>query len=181
MFDAARVRHRLRILNASNARNYRLVLNPPPPGGGGLLQIGTDGGLLAAPIAHDHIDLAPAQRIDLVVDLGRYHPGSTVDLINQLGTGSTTNVMRIQVGPAAALSSGANLVQIVWTSRATSWTSPCTPPAIPACCRRDRATEPDRHRPLKHSTTSPTATHPHTQRRSGWSRRVARVFGAINR
>ncbi len=44
VLHADAVRYRLRILNASNARNYRLALHPP--GGAGLVQIGSDGGLL---------------------------------------------------------------------------------------------------------------------------------------
>jgi spore coat protein A, manganese oxidase len=102
VLHADAVRYRLRILNASNARNYRLALRPPPPGGRGLVQIGSDGGLLAAPLAHDSIDIVPSARYDVVVDLSRYRPGTTVDLINLLGTGPTTNVMRIQIGRALA-------------------------------------------------------------------------------
>jgi spore coat protein A, manganese oxidase len=40
----------LRILNACNARRLDLRLDP----GGPLTQIGTDGGLLAAPLRHKH-------------------------------------------------------------------------------------------------------------------------------
>lgn len=95
------VRYRLRFLNASNARNYRLALNPPPPSGGGLVQIGSDGGLLAQPIAHDQLDIAPAERFDVVVDLSRYQPGTRVEIVNLLGAGPTARVMLIQVGSRA--------------------------------------------------------------------------------
>ncbi|HEY1573875.1 MAG TPA: multicopper oxidase family protein [Pseudonocardiaceae bacterium] len=91
------VRHRLRILNASNARRYRLALDPPPPGGGGLVQIGSDGGLLDRPRAHDAIEIAPAERFDVVVDFGRYPVGSRVTLVNRFGSGSTAVVMRFHV------------------------------------------------------------------------------------
>lgn len=50
-------RYRLRLLNAANARRYDLRLDPQPPDG--FVQIGTDGGLLAAPLQHDHIEMAP--------------------------------------------------------------------------------------------------------------------------
>jgi spore coat protein A, manganese oxidase len=73
----AAVRYRLRLLNASNARRYRLEFDPPPPGGPAFAQIGTDGGLLEAPIRHDAIEIAPAQRFDVIVDFGRYRPGTT--------------------------------------------------------------------------------------------------------
>ncbi|MFE0330957.1 multicopper oxidase family protein [Streptomyces sp. NPDC003753] len=95
-----RLRYRLRLLNASNARRYRLALDPPPPGGGGLVQIGGDGGLLQTPLAHDSLDIAPAERFDVVVDFSRYRPGTRVRLVNQLGSGSTTAVMRFDVSTA---------------------------------------------------------------------------------
>ena len=95
------VRHRLRLLNASNARRYRLTLDPPPPGGPAFAQIGTDGGLLAAPVWHDAVEIAPAQRFDVVVDFGRYRPGSIVRLVNTWGTGGTRDVLEFRVGAPA--------------------------------------------------------------------------------
>ena len=100
VLDADRARYRLRILNASNARRYRLALDPQPPGGGGLVQIGSDGGLLAAPVAHDSIDVAPAERFDVVVDFSRYPAGTRVRLVNRLGSGGTAEVMRFDLGGA---------------------------------------------------------------------------------
>ncbi|BBZ72056.1 multicopper oxidase family protein [Mycobacterium paraseoulense] len=90
-------RYRLRLLNASNARRYRLQLDPQPPGGSALVQIGSDGGLLARPVGHDFIDIAPAERFDVVVDFGRYEPGSKVRLLNRLGTESAGEVMRFDI------------------------------------------------------------------------------------
>ncbi|MFC4058570.1 multicopper oxidase family protein [Planomonospora corallina] len=58
--DAAR--YRLRLLNAAGARRYRLTLTP----GGRFVQVGSDLGLLAAPVAHDTITMAPAERFDVV-------------------------------------------------------------------------------------------------------------------
>ncbi|MEV4257837.1 multicopper oxidase domain-containing protein [Spirillospora sp. NPDC049652] len=96
-----RLRYRLRLLNASNARNYRLALDPPPPGGKGMVQIGSDGGLLARPIAHDGIDAAPAERFDVVVDFARYRPGTRVRLVNLLESGRTREIMAFDVSPSA--------------------------------------------------------------------------------
>ena len=87
-------RYRLRLLNASNARRYRLVLDPPAP----FVQIGTDGGLLEAPREHDAVEMAPAQRFDVVVDFGRYPPGTRVRLINTFGTGTSRDVLQFRVG-----------------------------------------------------------------------------------
>ena len=95
--DAAR--YRLRLLNAANARRYDLRLEPPPPDG--FVQIGTDGGLLAAPVQHDHIEMAPAQRFDVIVDFSAYRPGTEVTLMNDFGRGSMAQVMRFVVGARA--------------------------------------------------------------------------------
>ncbi|MFI8456078.1 multicopper oxidase family protein [Kitasatospora sp. NPDC085464] len=95
--DVDRVRYRLRLLNASNARPYRLELDPQPSGGDALVQIGSDGGLLAAPVAHDGIEIAPAERFDVVVDFSRYAPGTRVRLVNRFGSGRTAEVMRFDV------------------------------------------------------------------------------------
>jgi FtsP/CotA-like multicopper oxidase with cupredoxin domain len=94
--DAAR--YRLRLLNASNARRYRLALTP----GGRFTQIGSDAGLLAAPVAHDTIPIAPGERYDVVVDFSAYPVGSAVTLVNTLADGPARNVMRFVVARRAA-------------------------------------------------------------------------------
>lgn len=91
------VRYRLRLLNGSNARRYRLALEPQPAGGGGFIQIGSDGGLLAQPLHHDTLDISPAERFDVVVDFSRFRPGTQVRLVNRLGDGPTTEVMRFDI------------------------------------------------------------------------------------
>jgi len=93
--DAAR--YRLRILNASNARRYRLRLDPPPREGPAFVQIGSDGGLLAAPVPHEALNVAPAERFDVLVDFGAYPVGTEVTVRNDLGSGSTGAVMRFVV------------------------------------------------------------------------------------
>ncbi|MGW4517140.1 hypothetical protein ACWEO4_35320 [Streptomyces sp. NPDC004393] len=100
VLEPLRLRYRLRLLNASNARRYRLALDPPPPGGGGLVQIGGDGGLLERPLAHDTLDIAPAERFDVIVDFSRSRPGTRVRLTNRLGSGSTAHVMCFDVSTA---------------------------------------------------------------------------------
>ena len=96
--EVAPATYRLRLLNASNARRYRLALDPQPSGGHALVQIGTEGGLLAAPVRHDSLDIAPAQRYDVLVDFSRFAPGQEVTLTNRFGTGGTAEVMRFRVG-----------------------------------------------------------------------------------
>ncbi|MGW4384528.1 multicopper oxidase family protein [Kitasatospora sp. NPDC004531] len=94
--------YRLRLLNASNARRLRLALDPQPAGGGALVQIGSDGGLLERPLRHDSIDLAPAERFDVLVDFSRYPAGTRVRLVNRLGSGPTAEVLRFDVGDQGA-------------------------------------------------------------------------------
>ncbi|MEV0051750.1 multicopper oxidase family protein [Saccharopolyspora shandongensis] len=95
--EVSATRHRLRLLNASNARRYELALDPPPPDGPAFVQIGSDGGLLESPREHDSITLASAERVDAIVDFGRYPVGTEVTLVNRLGAGSTAQVMRFRV------------------------------------------------------------------------------------
>jgi FtsP/CotA-like multicopper oxidase with cupredoxin domain len=91
-----RAKYRLRLLNASNSRRYRLVLTP----GAIFTQIGSDGGLLSAPIAQPALELAPAERFDVIIDFAAFPAGARVELRNTLGTGSTAQVMRFDVaGP----------------------------------------------------------------------------------
>ncbi|MDQ3714743.1 MAG: multicopper oxidase domain-containing protein [Actinomycetota bacterium] len=98
--DAARCR--LRLLNASNARRYDLRLDPAPDTGPAFVQIGSDGGLLAAPIWQASIVISPGERFDVVVDFAAYPVGAEVTLRNALGSGSTADVMRFRVVRTAA-------------------------------------------------------------------------------
>lgn len=100
-FEVEAVRHRLRLLNGSNARRYELVLSPGADGAA-FTQIGSDGGLLAAPVERGGIVLAPGERVDVVVDFSRYPAGTEVTMRNRLGTGSTADVMRFVVTRTAA-------------------------------------------------------------------------------
>ncbi len=57
-------KYRFRLLNASNARAFYLSLSNGAP----LAQIGTDQGLLAAPVSMQKLQISPAERADLIVD-----------------------------------------------------------------------------------------------------------------
>jgi spore coat protein A len=76
--DVARGVYRFRLLNGSNARFYRMAM----PTGLPVYQIGTDGGLLNAPVRLSELLLAPAERADLLVDLRAAIPGATYRLLN---------------------------------------------------------------------------------------------------
>ena len=92
-------RYRFRILNASNARTYQLALEDPLRGVG-FTQIGTDHGLLAAPLPLKTFQISGAQRFDVVIDFSKHKVGDEVTMINRLGSGSTATVMRFVVSRA---------------------------------------------------------------------------------
>jgi FtsP/CotA-like multicopper oxidase with cupredoxin domain len=71
--------YRLRLLNGSNARIYRLAFSD----GRVLTVIGTDGGLLAQPVQRRAVTLAPGERIELWVDFSRDGSGSRVALVSE--------------------------------------------------------------------------------------------------
>ncbi|WP_246259018.1 multicopper oxidase family protein [Streptomyces typhae] len=77
--------YRFRVLNASNARVYRLALIDEATGEtvtGAVKQIGTDAGLLPRPVAVDGpLALAPAERVDLLIDFSRFR-GRRLRLVN---------------------------------------------------------------------------------------------------
>ncbi|SEH02625.1 spore coat protein A [Nonomuraea solani] len=93
VLDVSTVRYRFRLLNASNARRYRLRLD----GGPGFTQIGSDQGLLAAPVEHESIEIAQAERFDVVVDFSGHRVGDEITLVNEHGSGGTAEVMRFRV------------------------------------------------------------------------------------
>ncbi|WP_432187000.1 multicopper oxidase family protein [Streptomyces sp. Tue6028] len=96
------VRHRLRLLNASNARRYRLRLDPAPDGvAEPFVQVASDGGLLARPLTHPYLDLASAERQEVVVDFSRYRVGQKVRLVNDFGDGPTRRIMEFRVARRA--------------------------------------------------------------------------------
>ncbi len=91
-FEVAARRYRLRILNASNLRDYELELSNGQP----LLQIGTDAGLLPAPVSRQQILIGPAERVDVVVDFaGKL--GQDVVLRNAAGKGATGDLLQFRV------------------------------------------------------------------------------------
>jgi spore coat protein A, manganese oxidase len=68
-------KYRFRILNASNARVYHMTLQESAVTGQRLgrpgpvfQQIGSDGGLLPAPVTRTDLLIAPAERLDVVID-----------------------------------------------------------------------------------------------------------------
>jgi spore coat protein A len=98
-------KYRLRLLNGSNSRVYTLSLS------NGLVfrQIGTDGGLLPAPVTLETVTIGPGERADVVVDFAGLAGGTEVYLTNSApapypgepGVGVVAEVMKFVVQPLA--------------------------------------------------------------------------------
>jgi len=84
-------RYRFRLLNGSNARPYRLrIQNVTTEEVLDIWQIGTDGGLLNAPVKVVNppdgpgLVIAPGERADIIVDFGGLQAGETLRMLNNL-------------------------------------------------------------------------------------------------
>jgi spore coat protein A len=93
--EVSNTKYRFRILNASNARRYELALEPGNDAN--FVQVGSDGGLLGAPILHRTLRIAQAERFDVVIDFSKYDVGTEVTLKNRMGEGKTASVMHFRV------------------------------------------------------------------------------------
>ncbi|WP_131740848.1 multicopper oxidase family protein [Actinomadura roseirufa] len=100
--------YRFRVLNAANARTYTVELRQEKPDGtlvpvpGALVQIGTDQGLLGAPVRHDRLTLAPAERADILIDFKAFK-GTRLRLVNTETNGASPlgpEIMQFRVSGA---------------------------------------------------------------------------------
>ncbi len=76
-FPDARGTYRVRLLNGSNSRIYRIARSDRRP----LVAIGSDGGLLAAPETRPFIVLGPAERTELWLEFHDASVGSRIALV----------------------------------------------------------------------------------------------------
>ena len=76
-FPAAAGAYRVRLLNGSNSRIYRIARSDRKP----LVAIASDGGLLAAPVTRPFLVLGPAERAELWLDFHDVSAGSRIALI----------------------------------------------------------------------------------------------------
>ncbi len=70
--------YRFRIVNGSNARFYSLSLSSKQP----IIQIGTDGGFLNAPVNLSKLLISPGERADVLIDFSNSLPGEKIVLQN---------------------------------------------------------------------------------------------------
>ena len=68
--------YRFRLLNGSNARIFKLAWDDGSP----LTVIGTDGGLLEAPVQRSYVTLAPGERLELWADFSRHAVGTELTM-----------------------------------------------------------------------------------------------------
>ena len=73
--DVEARKYRFRVLNGANGRFYRLSLTPNAE----MHQVGSDQGLLSSPVATKSVQMAPGERVDLVVDFSQ-HKGAKIEL-----------------------------------------------------------------------------------------------------
>ncbi|HWT81622.1 MAG TPA: multicopper oxidase domain-containing protein, partial [Candidatus Methylomirabilis sp.] len=76
--------YRLRLLNGSNSRVYKLAWSDSSP----LTVIATDGGLLAKPVQRSYVMLGPAERVELWADFSKLRAGTEVTLQSLAFTGA---------------------------------------------------------------------------------------------
>lgn len=95
---AERKAYRLRLLNGSNSRIYKLAWQDGSP----LTVIGTDGGLLAAPVNRPYVTLAPSERVELWVDFSTRAAGEDIGLVSLPFAASSGGGMTMggRTGPA---------------------------------------------------------------------------------
>jgi FtsP/CotA-like multicopper oxidase with cupredoxin domain len=95
--------HRIRLINGSNSRIYKLAWSDDRP----MVVIGGDGGLLEKPITKQVITLAPSQRVDLLLDLTGLPVGADIHLESKSFPESDASTSRM--GSNSQVPNGANL------------------------------------------------------------------------
>lgn len=76
--DVATRAYRLRVLNGSNARIYKLAWSDGSP----LMIIGTDGGLLDKTVQRHYLMLSPGERAEIFVDFNKRKVGDSLKLVS---------------------------------------------------------------------------------------------------
>ncbi len=97
VLDVSTTRYRFRLLNVSNARRFRLRLDPTPPEGSCSCRWAVTSGCSPHPQELDVFAIAPAERADVVIDFAAYPVDTEVTLVNRLGNGATRDVMRFRI------------------------------------------------------------------------------------
>ena len=91
--EVANRKYRFRILNGSVSTAYKLALSSGQP----LIVIGTDGGLMSAPVPVTDMRIGPGERYEVVIDFSAYPIGMQVVLKNLFDTEDFGQIMRFDV------------------------------------------------------------------------------------
>jgi len=97
--------YRLRLLNGSNARIYKLAWDDGTP----LTAIATDGGLLEQPVSRSYLTLAPGERVELFVDFSTDAIGQQRRLISQVFESTSSGMGGMMGWQVARVAQGARL------------------------------------------------------------------------
>lgn len=122
--------YRFRVVNGSNARIYKLAWSNSVP----MVLIGTDGGLISAPVTKPYIMLAPGERVEIWADFSGLSVGSTFKLRSLAysgvgqnggqspGHGTAMDLMTVSIDRTSAetLSLPATLTPITWENEANA-------------------------------------------------------------
>lgn len=95
-----RTKYRFRMLVASVSRSYNFALSNGAP----IIVIGTDAGLLPAPVPVSSYRHGMAERYDVVIDFSSYTPGTKITLLNTATDGDMRQVLQFVVGNTAVAS-----------------------------------------------------------------------------
>lgn len=113
-------KYRFRLLNGSNARTYNLSLAESASANHDQLpfhQIGTDQGLLPAPVPLKHLEISPGERADLVIDFSQ-HRGARLILNNTASVVMQFRVSQQRVTDTSSLPSALRAVPKIPESQA---------------------------------------------------------------
>jgi FtsP/CotA-like multicopper oxidase with cupredoxin domain len=100
--DVQRRKYRFRLLDGGPSRWYQIYLSKGLPAVNNqswlpMTLIANDGNLLEAPVTADHVQLAVANRMDVVIDFSKFNDGDELYLVNRAeqtsGRGPTGNLM----------------------------------------------------------------------------------------
>jgi len=117
--QVARRKYRFRLLDLGPSRFYQFFLSSGQP----FVQIASDGNLLEHPVTRPSILIAPAERIDVIIDFTHYNIGDHIYLQNRL-------IQRDGTGPKGGLVSPGDLILRFDVTRDTA-----DPSAVPANLR----------------------------------------------
>jgi blue copper oxidase len=126
--------YRLRVLNASNARIFRVARSDGRP----MLLIGTDAGFLAEPVEVPHVDMSTGERADLLVDFSDLAAGARVQLVSlPFPAPAAGGMMMGGMGQGTRQGAGMELMEFVVRRKVTEQAR--LPTSLPAATPLTRA------------------------------------------